>query len=229
MAVPRKPNLKPKKYSTPHPLKILFLGSMRMLDPLNQFIIKGGREAVQAFIELRKKYPDMQMVMKTGLLDSLKKYYEGIPNLKIIDKFIPRDELENEYRTADIFLAPSYNTTPHSLLDAMSYELAVVSLNSWANGEYVIDGETGLFVEPARKVSWELCGTKEYYETIREPQQEVIAQLVEKVNLLMENAELRRRLAQNGRYEVEEGRFSIKARNIKLKKIFDEVLADSIS
>jgi glycosyltransferase involved in cell wall biosynthesis len=203
MAVPSKLNLPPKDYSASRPVKLLFLGSMRTLDPWHQFIIKGGREAVQTFIELHRKYPDLQMVIKAGLPDSLKKRYEGIPNLKIIDKFIPRNELEYEYRTADIFLSPSYNTTPHTLLDAMSCELAVVSLNNWANSEYVLDGETGLLAEPDCKVPWELCGTPEYYEKIREPRQEVVNQLVEKTSLLVENVELRRRLAQNGRYEAE--------------------------
>lgn len=226
LAVPPKSDLPPKDYSSPRPLKLLFLGSMRTLDPVNQFFVKGGREVVAAFQRLQPKYPEMQLVLRSGLSRRLKAQYRCIPNLKIVDYYVPRAELEHEFLTSDVFLAPSYNTTPQSLLDAMSYEMAVISLDNWANAEYVSDGETGLMVTPSRRVPWELCGSAEYREAMRRPQAEVVEQIVEKVSRLAENPALRRKLAQAGRREAEAGRFSIAARNAKLKRVFDEATTD---
>jgi glycosyltransferase involved in cell wall biosynthesis len=53
----------------------------------------------------------------------------------------------------------------------------------------------------------------------------MVRQIVDKVSLLIENGLLRRRLGQDARHLVEEGEFSTKKRNEKLKKIFDEAVA----
>jgi glycosyltransferase involved in cell wall biosynthesis len=47
--------------------------------------------------------------------------------------------------------------------------------------------------------------------------------LVEKISLLIEDARLRRAMGHAARWEVEQGKFSIRSRNEKLKQIFDEV------
>jgi regulator of replication initiation timing len=54
-----------------------------------------------------------------------------------------------------------------------------------------------------------------------------VNQIVEKTSLLVENASLRRRLGRQARASIEEGKFSIKNRNTKLKRIFDEAVSAS--
>jgi len=53
---------------------------------------------------------------------------------------------------------------------------------------------------------------------------EVINQLVEKISLLIEDSSLRKRMGRYGRRLVEKGKFSIKERNKKLLKIYQESL-----
>jgi glycosyltransferase involved in cell wall biosynthesis len=50
----------------------------------------------------------------------------------------------------------------------------------------------------------------------------MVEELEAKLNLLIENDELRRRMARAARWEVEHGKFSLQRRNEKLKRIFDE-------
>ena len=50
----------------------------------------------------------------------------------------------------------------------------------------------------------------------------VVEEFVKKTSILIEDGELRRRMGRTGRQEIEVGKFSIKKRNEKLKKIFDE-------
>ena len=139
--------------------------------------------------------------------------------------------MEYEFKTADIAVLPFHTTTPHTILDAMSYELPVVSRNCWGNADYVFDGVTGLLVQPSKTVPYYHKDTphpnfssKAFWDAIKVPDASVVDELTQKLSSLVENPELRRRLGKSARWEVEEGRFSVKARMKSLKRIFDEAI-----
>ncbi len=210
-------------------IKILFVGSPNLKG---QFYVKGGLEALETFALLRRRYANLQMVVRSDIPSNVKSRYEGMENLIILDKVVTRETMEQEYRSADIFLLPCHSTPPFTLMDAMSYELPIVTLNAWANGEYVQDGKNGLLVEPSSKVPYYYhntphpsFGTLGFLKALQRPDLEVVGSLVKKVSLLIENAELRKRLGQAGRREVECGKFSIATRNENLKRLFDEAIA----
>jgi glycosyltransferase involved in cell wall biosynthesis len=58
----------------------------------------------------------------------------------------------------------------------------------------------------------------------RGPDINVIKELVEKTSIFIEDERLRRRMGIAGRREIEAGKFSIKRRNEKLKRIFGEAI-----
>jgi glycosyltransferase involved in cell wall biosynthesis len=62
-------------------------------------------------------------------------------------------------------------------------------------------------------------------QKIRQARPWMVNQIVEKVSLLIENSSLRREIGRNARHLVEKGEFSVKRRNEKLKRIFDEAIA----
>jgi glycosyltransferase involved in cell wall biosynthesis len=106
----------------------------------------------------------------------------------------------------------------------MSYELPVITTDVEGQSEQVEDGKTGFIINKYDS-GRPLASTEsrsEFMRAIRVTDHKVVQQLVEKVSILIENRELRRRMGQAGRWEVEHGRFSIKNRNEKLKRIFDE-------
>ena len=115
-----------------------------------------------------------------------------------------------------------------SLLDAMSYELPIITTNAYANAELVTDGQTGLVINPSKKVPYYLDkylpdgSTPKFRKAIRVMDNDVVTELVAKTSLLIENTELRRKMGKAGREEIEHGRFSIRNRNENLKRIFDE-------
>jgi len=196
------------------------------------FDARGGREVLEMFSILRQRYSNLELVIRSDVPAEVKSKYGGMDGLRLIESMVPWEELEREFRSADIFVLPSHATMPMNILDAMSYELPVVTVDYWANKDIVEDGRTGLVAHGFAGFSPHYPGTHQpawttsgYKVTQRKTDPAVIADLVEKVSLLIENAGLRQKLGKAGRAEVEQGRFSLKRRNDKLKQIFDEAIA----
>jgi len=206
-------------------IKLLFVGSANLPG---EFEIKGGREAMEAFILLKKRYSNIDLVIRSDIPPDIKRQYAGMENVRMIENVLPREMLEHEYKSADIFILPAHNTPWMVPLEAMSYELPVVTIDAWGNPEIVEDGKTGLLVKKSEKLRYytdnflPYFGTRDFAQAIKAPDPKVIAELAEKTGILIENAELRRKMGQAGRQEVEKGKFSIETRNEKLRNIFDE-------
>jgi glycosyltransferase involved in cell wall biosynthesis len=210
--------------------RLLFVGSG---TSKGGFDFRGGREALETFALLRQRYDNVEMVVRSDVPPDVKSRYRGMSGLRIIDDFISREEMDHEYRSADIFIIPSHNTSPMIVLDAMSYELPVVTINTWANPEYVADGKTGLVACSSTKLQYYNPGTHQpnwanaaFQRAIRTPDPDVVSDLVSKVAILIEDVELRRRLGKAARWEVEHGRFSLTSTNQMLARIFDEAIDD---
>jgi glycosyltransferase involved in cell wall biosynthesis len=212
-------------------VKLLFVNSGNIPG---QFHAKGGKEALEAFFLVRKRYPHVEMVVRSDAPSPMRRRCEQIEGLRIIDKVVPWEELEREFMTADIFLLPAHHTPMTAFLDAMSYELPVVTTDAWGNPEIVEDGTTGLLVHDSGVAShYEKmlprclvppAGSPEYRNIVASTNPQIVKELVEKLSLLIENAELRRRLGKADREAVENGRFSMRQRNSTLKRVLDEAI-----
>ena len=212
------------KNSLSDKVKLLFVGSVNIVG---DFEFKGGKEVLEAFAHLRQKYDNVELVVRSDMPHRIKERYNGMPGLTIIDKIVPWEAMEKEFKTADIFLFPGHLTPFMVLLDAMSYELPIVATDAYANAEIVGDGKTGLIINSSKRVPYYLdnlipnTGTQ-FLKAVHQLDAEVVNELVEKTSTLIENPELRRKMGKAGRWEVEHGKFSIERRNEKLKRIFDE-------
>ena len=127
-------------------IKLLFVGSANILG---EFEIKGGAEVIETFLQLSRKYDNLELVIRSDMPQDMKKKYSQIRNLRVIDNIIPWEQLEQEFKSADIFLLPAHNTPWLAFLDAMSYQLPIITIDAWANSEIVEDGKTG-FTEIGR-------------------------------------------------------------------------------
>jgi glycosyltransferase involved in cell wall biosynthesis len=215
-------------------VKLLFVNSGNIPG---QFHTKGGKEALEAFSLVRERYPQVEMVVRSDVPSRMRKRCQRIDGLRVLDKVVPWAELEREFMTADIFLLPAHHTPMVAFLDAMSYELPVVTTDAWGNGELVADGETGLLVHDgavARHYERMLprcfippAGSREYRDIVTSTNPQMVQELVAKLSLLIEDAELRRRLGRAGRWAVEEGRFSLRQRNARLKCVLDKAIDQS--
>jgi len=201
---------------------------------LYDFYQKGGQEALETFARLKPGYPQLEMVMRAAVPLELKRKYSSLPGLRILEEVIPWQELEEEFKAADIFLFPSHQVPPWGvILDAMSYELPLVTTDVYANPELVEDGKTGIVVEASASVPYYEEGDtwipsvvtgrrREFNSAIRRVDPQVVGRLADAIARLIEDSGLRRALGRAARQEVEGGRHSIARRNEKLKKIFDE-------
>lgn len=227
-------------------VRLLFVGSAHISGGfgvtrlgkkhLYDFHMKGGKEVLETFAKLRPVYPELELVVRASVPPDLKRKYEGFPGLRIIELPIPWRELEDEFKRADIYLFPCHQTTPWgSILDAMSFELPVITTDVYANPELVQDGISGFLVKASSRVPYYDPDEKfippmvtprrrEFLEAIRQTDVHVIDDLCAKVALLVENQELRRKMGRAARWEVEHGRHSIERRNIALKAILDEAI-----
>lgn len=217
-----------KDYGEKERVKLLFVGSVNIPG---EFEYKGGKEVLEAFVILYQRYPNMELVIRSDIPKAIKAKYKGLGNLRIIDEIIPWEQLEPEFKSADIFLLPTHSTPGLAILDAMSYELPVITTDVWANPEMVEDGKTGFTIRKSEKINyyaenfipiWDYDSGSQFMKSVRAVEPRVVQQLVEKTSTLIENGDLRRRMGKAGRQEIETGRFSIEKRNEKLKRIFDE-------
>jgi glycosyltransferase involved in cell wall biosynthesis len=211
-------------------IRLLFVGSGNIKG---QFDVKGGREVLETFLHLRRRHSGIELVMRSDIPPDVRSKFMGVEGLRLIEDGISSEQLEREYQASDIFLLPSHSTPPFTFLDAMSFELPVVTIDTWANGEFIVDGTTGLLACRSQRVPYTFhntlhpnFGTGGFAEAVQQVDERVVADLVEKTGRLIENAELRSRLGREARSEVEQGRFSIEERNRRLGRFFDSALGD---
>lgn len=206
-------------------VKLLFVSSQNFP---HDFEIKGGREVLEAFSKVVKSYDNVELTVRSYVPSKLRKRFGSIKNLKIIDSVIPWQQLEQEFKTSDIFLFPSHNTPGLAILDAMSYELPVITTDLWANSEMIQNGRNGILIPPSKEICYfeddliPKWGDPGFLEIIRNYSIDVDP-LVSALCKLIDNPELRRRMGKEGRKDIEMGEFSIMQRNIRLKKIFDAI------
>jgi glycosyltransferase involved in cell wall biosynthesis len=210
-------------------IRFLFVGSINIPK---DFEIKGGKEVLEAFSKLNTMYDNLELCVRSYVPRHIKRKYEGIKNIRIVDKVISRSGLGEEFKESDIFIFPSHNTPGLAILDAMSYELPVITTDVWANPELVIDGKNGFLVRKSERIkyyddcfipNWSSPGTM---EAIRKgTDSRVVGDVVEKARVLIDDSNLRKRMGKAGREEIENGKHSIKTRNERLKRIFDNSTA----
>jgi len=214
-------------------IKLLFVGTGNVFNIPDSFDLKGGKVVLEAFKYLNRKYSNLKLVIKSYVPPEIKRDCRKFKNIEIIDRVVPWRVLERKFQTADIFLHPGYFSPYMVFLDAMSYELPIVTTDVWANPEFVKDGETGFLIKQSDNVPYYAQsfipkeGTADVMKAIRTVDPNLIRELVEKTTILIEDEKLRHKIGRAARKEVETGKFSIEKRNEKLKKIFDEAIGDA--
>jgi glycosyltransferase involved in cell wall biosynthesis len=227
-AVPRRSITRPVHDGERSRVRLLFVNSANITAG-DHFYAHGGLLAVEAFLRLRQTYPGLELVVRSSIPPHLRASLDQIPNLRLIDRVLPWKELEREFVAADIFLYPTHVTPSVVLLDAMSYELPIVTTDVWGNTELVKDGGEGLLVHHPRAHEYTdgsviHFGSPAWRRVIMSVDDELMRGIIRKTSRLIDDPELRRRLGSEGRKKVEHGEFSIQRRNEALKNVLDEAI-----
>jgi len=226
-----------KKTEVVYPATPVFLinkkphNKIRLLFTSSLFWHKGGREVLQAFKILRKKYKNVELIVKSDIPEDLKKKY-NFPEIKYLpyrENVLPREKLVQElFAQSDIYVYPSYvDIFGLGLLDAMVAGLPIVASDVFAIPEIVEHNKGGLIIRSP--LSWVgndylSRGIPSEKEIADKDFSEFAQNLANTIGKLIENAELRRKMGAFNRKLVESGKFSIPYRNKKLKRIYEEAL-----
>jgi glycosyltransferase involved in cell wall biosynthesis len=210
------------------PLNLVFINSWCQIR--ENFYVRGGLDVLEAFALLRERYPHVRLTLRTQLPDLDSHYHRIIESgwVRVIDRFLPADEMAGLLADSHIFLLPAARIHVVSLLQAMSYGLAVVTSDGWGIEEYVTHEGNGLIVRGRYgKTSWadeEAGMLREDYEPMYTSDPAVVAGIVEAVSRLVEDGSLRRRLGRAARHDVKTT-YSIERWNEGLKETLDRAVA----
>jgi glycosyltransferase involved in cell wall biosynthesis len=191
------------------------------------FFVRGGLDVLEAFDILHERYPQLRLTMRTNLPPLDPHYHRIIERnwVRVIHRFVDAAEMHDLLADSHVFLLPAARIHVVSLLQAMSYGLAVVASDGWGIEEYVKHEHNGLIVKGRYgKVSWadEQEGMlREDYAPMWTPDPEVVAGIVEAVSRLVEDRELRRRLGRASRRDVETT-YNLEQWNRGLKEMLDK-------
>jgi glycosyltransferase involved in cell wall biosynthesis len=197
--------------------------------PTWNFVLKGGRELIEAYRILRSKGEKITLTLVGPVPSDIAAEYSKVPGIFLAGK-VSRAELWRLYRDSDIYVMPSFSDTFGMVfLEAMAFSLPIIALNRPYTREIVKDGESGLLVDLSdSSIRWfdeDGCPTmnsETFIELVLRSNIDtgVVNSLVEKIGWLVNDPKLRRALGTNGREEVMNGRFSVINRNKRLQEIY---------
>jgi glycosyltransferase involved in cell wall biosynthesis len=124
--------------------KLLFLGRLGFEKRVDLLI--------EAFARLRKKYHNCSLIIAgdgpTNVVNKLKHLAQQVPNIHFTG-FIVGETKANVLASCDVFCSPSpYETFGRTVVEAMASGIPVVTVDSGAVSEYILDGINGYLVPP---------------------------------------------------------------------------------
>jgi len=206
------------------PIHLLFINSWCQVP--ENFYVRGGLDLLEAFAILHERYPQLRLTIRSELPLLADHYHRIIESgwVRVINRFQSSEEMARLHADSHIFLLPAARVHIVSLLQAMSYGLAVVTSDGWGIDEYIDNERNGLIVKGRYgKTSWadEEAGLlRENYEPMLTPDWEVVQGIVEAVSRLVEDRRFRARLGRTARADVET-RYTPEQWNRGLKAAFD--------
>ncbi len=197
---------------------------LTVLYATRYFWLKGGIIALEVFKELKKRYGKrVDLVFISHVPKELRKKYPEINILGVV----PQKKLFEYYKKADLFFYPSMSDTfGFGVLEAMSYGLPIINLKTFGTHsiqEIVENRKHGFIFEVEKKVAERIMENKEKLVLGKE-EKEIINKLVKNCTALLEDKNLRKEVSSNCIKEIKSGKFSMKERNKKLKRIYKGAL-----
>lgn len=127
-----------------------FAGNLKLLFP-GTFYIKGGKETVAAYQQLRKNYQNVSLTVLTSthmLRPEDVERMEQIPGLTLLDAKLSEQEMVHVYQSHDILVLPTYREGfGLVLIEGLAYGMPLIITDQYATKETVIEGKNG-FIFP---------------------------------------------------------------------------------
>jgi len=202
-------------FALPFPkLKKIHHKKIRLLFVARWFDAKGGRQTLEVFDRLTKKYPNIECIFICPTTKEFRDSYSGNKQIKIMD-LVPQDRLFKDiYPSCDIFFYPGFGDSyGFAIPEALAYGLPIITSDSFAKKELVQEGKTGFLVKQPK--SWK------DYSCMDE---KMLQDYVNAASKLIENKKLRNKMSKQARKRAKEFH-SIEKRNKKLREIYEKALS----
>jgi len=188
------------------------------------FYAKGGHHVLKIMDDLTQKYSNVKGIMVSEIPEDIKKKYSRNKKIEFASLMPQKDLFDKIYSKADIFLYPGYSDTfGFSILEAMSFGIPVITADGFARKELIENGKTGFVAEAEEKRDWE----RDYLKIKEEGK--IIKSMTASTEKLIINKRLRKKMSKNCIEIIKNGKFSIKERNKKLRKVYEEALKQEIT
>jgi len=199
---------------------------------VGEFFRKGGKEVVDAFLELEKSHKNINLVICADREKHFEMFLYKDKYLEIIDNnekiklcFVSREELFINYLPkSQIFLCPTFQESfGYAILEAMAFGLPVISTNYFAIPEMVQHGTTGYTIDITNN---KFIQTIKGYNFTRIPEDfstYVKVQLIQFCSKLISDNSLRQNFSENALASAR-NKFSFEIRNKELDKLYKKVL-----
>lgn len=221
--VPNVIKIKKNVKKIPHDtFNILFTGSYQNKD---EFYNRGGQEVLISFLQLTKKLPKIKLICRCAIPENMKKMIRNNRNIEIYEGRIPKKEFEELFLKSDIYLSPAYVGYAISILDAMNYELPIITTNFLENGEKVQNYYNGFKIPLGKNLpQFYLPYVPIHFTERRKPilDKEFIDNLCDKIQYLYMRESDRVEMGKNSK-KMLKNKFSIDRKNQSLKKIYDKI------
>lgn len=217
--------IKKKSYKNKKGVNLLFMGSINNPE---EFFLKGGLETLETFKILSEKYKNIKLFMRCKIPKEIKDKYK-MKNVEFLESFLPPKEIEKLYSKSDIMLMPGYNYFIMAYLEAFSFGIPIVALDTYGVSEFIINGKNGFCIRPSESLPINSpeypvnAKSTDFIRKIKEGDTSVIEELAKKAGILIENRKLREKMGKESQRMLKEGYSFEKKRRI-LKKIFDEAI-----
>jgi glycosyltransferase involved in cell wall biosynthesis len=177
------------------------------------FYQKGGFHALKAIERLIERNENVDAFFNSVIPEEIRKKYSKNKKIKFYG-LIPQKKLFELYQKADISIHPGYSDSfGYAFLETMSFGIPIITVDGDSRRELIQDGKNGFVIERPKNFSCEKLGKTE---------NDLINNMVKKVEELIKNKKLRKKMSNKCIQEVREGKFSMKKRNEKLKQIYAE-------
>jgi glycosyltransferase involved in cell wall biosynthesis len=180
------------------------------------FYAKGGLHALEAFDILTKKYSNVEATFISDIPKNIFEKYSKNKKIKIFG-LLPYEKIIKEiYPSSDIVIYPGYSDSfGFAFIESLAFGLPVVTVDGFARKDIIENGKTGYVIEKPKEF---------VFKHNRVIEKEIIEKLVEKASKLIENKNLRKKMSKECIKTVRTGKFSIKERNNRLRRIYEEAI-----
>lgn len=197
-----------KKRNKSNQITLLFVG--------RYFYWKGGLYALEVMDRLTKEYNNVNAICISETPKEIKEKYSSNKKIKM-HNLMPQKKVFEMYEKSDIFVYPGFSDSfGFGFLEAMNFGLPVITVdNGGCRREIIEDGKSG-FISGINNRTIE--------SLFKEIDSEIVNDLTKNTSKLIEDKTLRNKMSKESVKVIKEGKFSIKKRNIGIKKAYKEAL-----